>query len=280
MLQDLAMPSHELVAKTADGVALAVSVHGDGEPLLLIPGLGATRIVFDPIVPSLVDRALRIIVFDPRGTGDSEPGAAKLTMPLLASDAATVLDACHTAAADVLGASMGGVVAQHLVLDAPARVQRLLLAATGPGGEHAVPADPRVTAALLGKGARTPEDAYRLACTVLYSPRFQRTHQTFIEEQIRARASHPVRGRVFTAQLAALRAPDDTFERLHTITAPTLVMHGTDDAVTPFENARVLAAHIPGARTRWFEECGHLFFHERPEESARVIYEFLRDTPR
>ena len=94
---------------------------------------------------------------------------------------------------------------------------------------------------------------------------------------MRIRASHPVPARVFKAQLEALREASDVWERLPEVRIPVLVMHGAADAVTPFENARLLAARIPGARTRWFEQCGHLFFHERPEESARVIDEFLRD---
>ena len=254
-----------------------MSVHGDGPPLLLIPGLGATRLVFDPIVPALVQRQQRVIVFDPRGTGESEPGAQPISLPLLAMDAVAVLDATDVPSTAVLGASMGGAVAQHLALDHAARVECLLLAATAPTGGRAVPADPRATDALLGKGARTPADAYRRACTVLYSPQFQRTHQDFIEEQVRLRAARPVRAQVFAAQLKALNTRDDSFDRLAAIAEPTLIMHGTADAVTPFENAQLLAGRIPGARTRWFEGCGHLFFHERPEESARVVFEFLRD---
>ena len=140
-----------------------------------------------------------------------------------------------------------------------------------------MPADPRASAALLGRGTRTPADAYRMACTVLYSAAFQRSHAAFIDEQVRVRAAHPVPARVFSAQLQALRARSDVWERLPSVRSPVLVMHGTADAVTPFENARLLAGRIPGARTRWFDGCGHLFFHERPEESARVIHEFVRD---
>ena len=270
------MSSERLQARTADGVLIAVSVNGDGPPLVLIPGLGSTRREFDPLVPLLQERH-RVLVYDPRGVGDSEPGAIRLTMPLLADDTAAVLEAVGISKADVFGASMGGAVAQHLVVGSPERVHRLILAATAPSGGHAIPADPRATAALLGKGARTPEEAYRIACTVLYSPHFQRTNPDFIDEQVRIRASHPVPARVFKAQLEALREASDVWEQLPEVGTPVLVTHGTADAVTPFENARLLAARIPGARTRWFEQCGHLFFHERPEESARVIDEFLRD---
>lgn len=269
------MSSQSLEAHATDGVALAVSVWGSGPPLLLIPGLGATRRVFEPLAPHL-SRRRRAISFDPRGVGDSQPGTAPLTLPLLAADCVSVLAACGESTAHVLGASMGGVVAQHVAVDYPESVRSLVLAATSPGGVKAVPADPRVTAALMGRGAHTPEDAYRVACTVLYSPQFQRTHTEFIDEQVRIRAAHPVRPRVFSAQLRVLETAPDITAALQQLTMPTLVLHGTADAVTPVENAETLVRLIPNARRRWFNDCGHLFFHERPEETARVVDEFLR----
>lgn len=263
-----------LTARTADGVGLSVVVTGDGGPLLLIPGLGAGRSAFNPIVPDLAG-AHRVITFDPRGIGESE-GGANTTMSAMALDAVAVLDAAGAASAAVFGASMGGLVAQHMVVDHPDRVADLILAATSPGGDHGVDPRPEDQAALLGKGARTPAEAYRMACTVLYSPQFQRTHADFIEAQIRERALHPVRPRVFSAQFNAMWQPDHSFERLASVAVPTLVLHGTEDVVRPFENARILAGEIPGAQIRPFEGCGHLFFHERPTETARVVSEHLR----
>jgi 3-oxoadipate enol-lactonase len=268
------VPLGRLTATTHDGVDLGVFVAGDGAPLLLIPGLGARSSVFDPLTPAL-SLHHRVITFDPRGLGDSGSGG-EITMANMALDAVAVLDAAGVETAAVFGASMGGLIAQHLVVDHPARVARLMLAATAPGGGHGTAANAADRAALLGKGARTPEDAYRLACTVLYSPQFQRTHPEFIEDQIRERARAPVGPRVFSAQLLAMAQPDNSFERLASATTPTLVLHGTDDVVTPYENARILARQIPGATLRPFDGCGHLFFHERPVETARVMSEFIR----
>lgn len=268
------MPSERLTARSPDGVELAVFVMGEGDPLLLIPGLGARAAVFDPIVGDLA-RGHRVITFDPRGIGESENGG-DVTLTNMASDAVAVLDAANVGAAAVFGASMGGLIAQHVVIDHPDRVGHLVLAATAPGGDHGVDADPADQAALLGKGARTPEEAYRIACTVLYSRQFQRTHPEFIEAQISERSRHPVRPRVFAAQFNAMSQPDSSFEQLAAVTVPTLVLHGTDDVVTPFENARILARQIPAAVLRPFDGCGHLFFHERPAETARVVTEHLR----
>jgi pimeloyl-ACP methyl ester carboxylesterase len=268
------MFTEHLTATAADGVTLAVYGAGTGDPLLLIPGLGARSSVFEPVVDDLARRH-RVITFDPRGIGESG-GGGEITLPNMARDVVAVLDSAGVASAAVLGASMGGLVAQHVVVDHRARVSRLLLAATAPGGDNGVDAEPADQAALLGKGARTPEAAYRIACTVLYSPLFQRSHPGFIEAQVRERAQHPVRPRVFSAQYSAMWLPDDSFERLRGVTVPTLVLHGTDDVVTPFENARILERQITGATLRPFDACGHLFFHERPAETARVVDEFLR----
>lgn len=262
------------MARTADGTGLAVVINGSGDPLLMIPGLGAGRSAFNQLVPGLSE-TYHVITFDPRGIGESE-GGGNTTLTAMALDVVAVLDAAGITASAVFGASMGGLVAQHLIVDHPSRVTDLILAATAPGGDDGVDAAPADQAALLGKGAKTPEDAYRLACTVLYSPQFQRTHSEFIEEQIRDRGRHPVRPRVFSAQYSAMWQPDHSFEALPAVRVPTLVMHGTDDVVIPFENARLLAAQIPGARLRPFEGCGHLFFHERPAETVRVITEQLR----
>lgn len=272
-----AVVEQQVSAIAPDGAALAVSAEGDGEPLLLIPGLGATRRVFDPLTPALRSRH-RVIRFDPRGVGDSERGTLALSMAVLAADAIAVANSASGAeAVDVFGASMGGVVAQQLVVDHPERVRRLILAATQPPGAHAIPADPTSRAALLGRGAHTPEEAYRVACTVLYSLQFQRAHPEFIDEQVRVRAQHPVPARVFREQLAAMAAASGLWQQLPAIVAPTLVMHGTADVVSPFENAGLLVRRIPGARLRPFDGSAHLFFHERPDESARVITEFLRE---
>jgi pimeloyl-ACP methyl ester carboxylesterase len=268
------MTASHLTATTADRVSLAVYLDGEGDPLLLIPGLGAGSSVFNPITPDLA-RHRTVIRYDPRGIGASSAGG-EVTLPTMALDAVTVLESVGVAAAAVFGASMGGLIAQHMVDDHPERVARLILVATAPGGDNGVDADPADNAALLGKGARTPEEAYRMACTVLYSRQFQRTHPEFIDEQVRERARNPVRPRVFSAQYKAMWLPDDSFEGLASVTSRTLVAHGTEDVVTPFENAGILARQIPGAVLRPFDECGHLFFHERPAETARVVNEFLR----
>jgi pimeloyl-ACP methyl ester carboxylesterase len=257
-----------------DGAELAVTVAGDGPPLLLIPGLGATRVVFEPLMPLLTPH-LRVTVYDQRGVGASELTPGPYTTGQLGDDAASVLDGSGIDRAAVLGASFGGMVAQQLAIRHAQRVGVLLLAATGPGAARlAQDPDPAAADALLGKGARTPEDAYRIACTVLYSRRFQEDQAGFIEQQVRDRARRPVAARAFQAQLAASRG-HDVWAALPSIVAPTLVLHGSEDAVMPLANAELLCARIPGAVLDIFEGAGHLFFHEQPQRTADVMEAFI-----
>lgn len=257
-----------------DGAQLAVTVEGHGPSLLLIPGLGATRVVFAPLIPLLTAHC-RVAVYDQRGIGESDVTPGPYSTPQLGADAVAVLDGAGIAASAALGASFGGMVAQELAIAHPQRLTALVLAATGPGRIHlAEQPTEAASEALLGKGARSPEEAYRMACTVLYSRQFQGAHPEFIDQQIRDRARRPIDGRAFKAQLAASRA-HDAWEGLASITVPTLVMHGSEDAVMPLANAQLLARRIPGAELVVFSGAGHLFFHEEPERTAVVVGEFV-----
>jgi pimeloyl-ACP methyl ester carboxylesterase len=109
---------------------------------------------------------------------------------------------------------------------------------------------------------------------VLYADDWQRAHPDLVGAEVAERSRNPVRPGVFTAQLAAVRG-HDTWEALPRIAAPTLVLHGTADAVVPPENGEILARRIPGAHLHLLPGRGHLFFHEAPEESAAAVIGFV-----
>jgi pimeloyl-ACP methyl ester carboxylesterase len=259
-------------ARTADGITLAATAHGQGPALLMIPGLGSSRRVYAPVIPLLAEHH-RVIVFDTRGVGDSDITDGPYTMQQLAEDAVCVLDAAAEDTAVVFGASMGGMVAQWVGIDHGDRVSKLILACTSPGSAHAVRADPEATRALLGKGATTPADAYRIATSVLYTPAFRESHGDFVESEITERGRHPVRARAFSAQYAAVRE-HEPWDRLPELRMPVLVLHGTEDPVIPPGNSEVLAQRIPGAKLVLLDGLGHMFWHEDPERAARAILDF------
>jgi pimeloyl-ACP methyl ester carboxylesterase len=252
---------------TAAGVRIAYEEAGSGPPLLLIHGLGYPRWGWEPVVEPLA-KTHRVITFDNRGIGDSDAPPGPYDTATMAADAVAVLDAVGVRRAHVMGASLGGMIAQMLALDHPHRVDRLILACTTPGGAEAYPL-PEATLTLLREAAGLPADeaTHRLTANALAS-------QHPLEDLLARRMARPQDPAAWQAQSAASLG-HDAFGRLGGITAPTLVLHGTVDRVVDPRNAPLLAEHIPGARLQWLPDRGHLFFWEDPDGTVERVRRFL-----
>jgi len=245
-------------------VRIAWERHGSGEPLLLIHGLGYGRWGWEPVRQPL-ERSFDVILFDNRGIGESDAPPGPYTVAELAADAAQVLDEAGVERAHVLGTSLGGMVAQELALTAPERVDRLVLACTTPGGPEAFPM-PERTVQLLTSGA---------------------TLRQFVENALAPEPDPELVDRILRHREATAQPPDawsaqaaagatfDALERIGGIDAPTLVLHGTEDAVVDSRNSSLLAARIPDSRVELFPRGGHLFFWEQPDRFVDVVTEFL-----
>ncbi len=243
---------------------------GEGPPLLLIQGLGYGRWGWDPIVPGLVAAHYRVVSFDNRGIGESDKPAGPYTAAQMAGDALQVLDEAGIDRAHVLGASLGGMIAQELVAAAPERVEKLVLCCTTPGGPTAVPM-PEVTMQLFAEApSLAPDVAMR---RFIENALGSELRKELVDELLARRVASPPDPAGWQAQAAA----GIGFKGVEAeIAAPTLILAGTADNVVDYRNADVLAARIPGARVELFEGAGHLFFWEEPDESVRIITEFLQ----
>ena len=259
--------------QSGDGTELAVWAVGQGPPLLLIPGLGTDHHAFVWNVAQLAEQ-FECLVLDQRGIGLSEATPGPYTMELLADDAASVLRHLAPHGAFVFGVSMGGMVAQNLAIRYPRLISTLVLGCTGPGGRLAVRPDPEVTRRLLGGDAQDPASAYRVACSVLYEPGWAAEHPEVIEDAVQWRANHPVRPGVFQAHWQAIRH-HDAGARLGQISSPTLILHGTADAVMPAGNAEALRAGIGGSQLVWLEGRGHMFFQEEVAGTVGLLRQRL-----
>ena len=242
---------------------------GDGAPVLLVQGLGYARWGWDPVVPGLAER-FRVLTFDNRGIGESDKPAGPYTAREMAADALQVLDEAGLERAHVVGSSLGGMIAQEVAAAAPGRVDRLVLCSTTPGGADAVPM-PAVTVRLLVEAATLPpEEALRRFVANALSTSAPRS---LVDEIYARRLANPPDPAGWQAQAAA----GTTFPGVDgAITAPTLIVHGTDDNVVDCGNAQLLAARIPGARVELIPSGGHLFFWEQPDVFVRIVSEFLR----
>jgi 3-oxoadipate enol-lactonase len=250
-------------------VRIAWEERGDGAPLLLIQGLGYGRWSWEPLVPGLAER-YRVLWFDNRGIGDSDKPDGPYTARLMAEDARQVLDEAGLERAHVLGASLGGMIAQELAAGTPERVDKLVLCCTTPGGAATVPM-PDVTVRLFAEAATlAPEVALR---RFVENALAADASAELIQELYERRVANPPDPAGWQAQAAA----GLTFEGVDgAITAPTLIVTGTEDNVVDPHNSDVLAERIPGAEVQRIDGTGHLFFWEQPDACVRIISEFLQ----
>jgi 3-oxoadipate enol-lactonase len=250
-------------------VRIAWEERGDGAPLLLIQGLGYGRWSWAPIVPALAER-YRVLWFDNRGIGDSDKPEGPYTAKLMAEDALQVLDEAGVERAHVLGASLGGMIAQEVAAGTPERVDKLVLCCTTPGGAATVPMTD-VTVRLFAEAATlAPEVALR---RFVENALAADASAELIQELYERRVANPPDPAGWQAQAAA----GLTFEGVDgAITAPTLIVTGTEDNVVDPHNSDVLAERIPGAEVQRIDGTGHLFFWEQPDAFVRIISEFLQ----
>jgi pimeloyl-ACP methyl ester carboxylesterase len=239
----------------------------------MIMGLAGSGAMWWRLLPH-VARRHRAIVFDNRGTGASSPAQTRLTMADMVDDALAVLDAAGVQTAHVMGASMGGMIAQHLALDHRDRVRSLVLACTTSGGKREAP-NLRMLAATLLRPVLGPSRTFPLVAPALYSQRTRSDERERLNEDMRIRSSDRVGARTPLLQVAAI-AGHDTRSRLHELDGvPTLVVHGLEDRLIPPERGRALARLIPGARLVEIPSAGHLLATDAEQEVAATVVDHL-----
>ena len=257
----------------APGFRMHYEIHGDGFPLLLINGLGSDRREWLFQIPAFAAR-FRVVAFDNRGAGDSAVPPGPYTIPGMADDAAALLAALGVGRAHVLGVSLGGMIAQELVLRHPALVERLVLACTTPGGKAAVRPSDEALAAFMRSPEAGPGEDLRRTIPFLYTDRFVREHPGEIHAFIARRLAHPTSLEGHASQLAAAigHAAGD---RLAAVRAPTLVIAGSEDRLVPPANSETIAALIPGAKLVLLPGAPHRLFAECAEAFNREVLAFL-----
>jgi len=226
-------------------IGVYYELHGDGDPVVLIAGLGTSISPYMRIVRRLAQK-YRVLAFDNRGVGRTDKPDIPYTIEMMAEDTAGLLRALGIARADVIGVSMGGRIAMALALQHPEVVRSLVLASTS---------------ARVVRGTRT-------------TPRFR-----FFKFLKWLRSGGRFLGRDPQPYYAFIRQLDasgsyDCSGRLGEIRVPTLILHGKRDRLAPYSLAEEMHAGIGGSKMVTFER-GHLFMFWESERFADSVKEFL-----
>jgi 3-oxoadipate enol-lactonase len=258
-----------------NGIGLYYEDAGDGPPLLLIMGRNLSARAWAALLPALTPHH-RVVSFDNRGCGRSDAPPGPYTTRLLADDVAALLDHLAIPRAHVAGVSLGGMVAQELALAHPRRVDCLALISTLARMREAI-FGPWLTYFQQQAYAPGLDPAGRAlwALPWAFTPAFLQ-QPALVEAALHNLASPPDRAPEHgsAAQDAAARA-HDTRDRLRLIAAPTLVLVGAEDILTPPYYAEELAAGIPGARLQVLARGGHGMVAEYPGDVAAALLAFL-----
>lgn len=272
----MSAPSPDVRLVEADDLRLRTSVSGTGRPLLIITGLGASLELSSPFERELNRRGIQTISYDAPGVGASTPYTWPRRMPGVARTAERLLDALGYRMVDVFGVSLGGVVAQQLAHQAPTRVRRLVLAATGPG-LGGIPGSPRVLWELATPRRYFQPDRYRRVAGLIYGGGARRDPDALLHGTP-AWFIHGPTIRGYLGQIYSI-AGWTSVPWLWRLRQPTLVLAGDDDPIVPVVNGRILARLVPNARLHVVRGGGHLFVLEDPAAVASKVAEFLSAAP-
>jgi 3-oxoadipate enol-lactonase len=262
----------------AGTIELNYETYGEGEPLLLIMGFGASGAAWLPILPMLP--GFKCSYYDNRGTGTSDAPPEGYTIAQMADDASSLLQAIGVSRAKVFGISMGGMIAQELTLRHPEQVGRVVLGCTMPGGtKTARPPDERIEQLIRGMELVQSDNLDAALDTLM--------PLLFPEDFI---AQHPELRQFMTAGLKMAPPPRrevlertregalsfDAYDRLPQIKCPVLIVHGDTDVLVPVENASLIKKQIPHAELVVIPGAGHSFGAADPAGIHQRITQWLK----
>jgi pimeloyl-ACP methyl ester carboxylesterase len=258
---------------TVGDIDMCYQVIGEGHPLVMIMGLTANMDWWDPELLESLSKRYRVLIFDNRGAGRTDAPPGEFTIKQFADDTAGLMDALGFDHAHVMGVSMGGMIAQELVLNYPERVDNLVLCVTFCGGQETVPASQEVLDKLI-KRPPTPEEQAKQTLTLLFPEEWLETHKEYFDGFLEIYMRAPTTDENALRQFMACANFSD-YDRLPLIDKPTLVACGAEDILIPPENSRIIADRIPGAKLVEYEGAGHGFINQYREEFTPVLVDFL-----
>jgi len=256
-------------ATTANGIKLNYKVEGHGDPLVMIMGFSANRSAWSPQI-SFFKKYYKVVTFDNRGVGKSDKPEGPYSTRMMAEDTVKLMDHLEIKKAHILGASMGGMIAQELAINYPERVSKLVLACTFArkddiSGDTAEQAEllhlspQKMAAGMVKLAANKPINQFVFSNLAMIQASFMGVSaKAGLKGQREACNSH------------------NTLDRLPLIKAPTLVIVGTKDRIIKPISSEVIARNIPGATLTKIEGGSHMFTMEMKTSFNQKVLDFLQ----
>jgi len=259
-----------------DDVEIYWESHGEGDPLLIISGVGGSTWSYVESIAAWSPH-FRVLVFDNMGGGLSSKPDRPYTMAEMADHAAAVLDGTDAERAYVVGLSMGGMIAQELALRHPIRVCALVLGCTHCGGSERIPPAPEVIQRFADNQGLSPEEIVEKNLRLMITEEFWQSGSESLRSYRERQFMAPIQpDYALQRQLEAIRR-FDTCNRLADIKAPTLIFTADRDLLVPPENGRILASRIPGAEIKDLTNSGHLIHLESAEAFHQSVLKFFQN---
>jgi pimeloyl-ACP methyl ester carboxylesterase len=247
---------------------------GEGYPLVLIIGLTAHTDLWDPQLIEALSKRFTVLTFDNRGAGRTvTPEGGDFSIEMFADDTAGLMDSLGIERAHALGHSMGGMIAQELVLKYPSKVNKLVLCSTNCGGTQSVSPSQEVLNIFLDISGSL-DDRFERVLKLTFPAEYLESNPQFAEDFKRRYMSAPCTDPNAVRQFMAIMRWG-SYDRLPEIQSPTLVTLGTEDILIPPENCRIIAKQIPGAKLVEYHGEGHGYIYHPYEALATDLLDFL-----
>jgi pimeloyl-ACP methyl ester carboxylesterase len=258
-------------------INLSYNVRGDGQPLIMIAGFATAQNAWFPLVRAF-SKHYRVVTFDNRGIGGSDKPTGTYTTKMMAGDTIALMDHLGIDRAHVLGGSMGGMIAQHIAIDHPQRVDKLILFSTSAGGqplrdmlfdlaEATTPNWNRSSSDLAGADLR------KLTAAIASQSFNQPFNRLMVVPLARLMLRLGIT-KVPAGQLEAMMT-HNVLDRLNLIQAPTLILTGSKDRLMPPQSPEVLASRITGAKLVTIDRGSHALAEGMSGRFNKEVLDFL-----
>ena len=258
-------------------INLSYNVRGDGQPLILIAGFATAQNAWFPLLRAFI-KHYRVVTFDNRGIGGSDKPTGPYTTKMMAGDTIALMDHLGIDRAHILGGSMGGMIAQHIAIGHPQRVDKLILFSTSAGGQPLRDMLFDLTEATTPNWNRSSSDLAGADLRKLTAAIASRSfNQPFNRLMVVPLARLMLRlgiTKVPAGQIEAMMT-HDVLDRLNLIQAPTLILTGSKDRLMPPQSSEVLASRIAGAKLVIIDGGSHVVAGEMLDRFTKEVLGFL-----